>query len=348
MLIFSKNDIPNAIALIKDLYGIADEAVLIDSSNRESRDLVAKERKRLGLRKLRVFETVALGYPDPLRMYGLKKCSNNWVLLLDTDEKLSPALKAGIKNLIDDSGQDAFAIKRHEGVGKKNDKLFTWQVRLFRKANIRYKGLRDEQAIVSGRLKSLKGKEYYIEHHGEISGHTGRQSGKMELYDERLTYNLYNRKLMEYFGKLSTQKNSPEKTKTGKLLKRMLLLYEKAGSKKPGDEVSTFDYLMFNVFKDIGFTMMGRNPINSLTSVPDRFNDVRRMREWKRAENSKEALEISKIINDIGVTKFLKLDQERTIRRLNRLYKDKNEGITLLIYLLEQEYRKSKAKRKKG
>lgn len=86
VLIFSKNDAHKAIGLIEDIYGIADEIVLVDSSESAQRNTILNAKRRNKLGKLRVFYAVALGYPDPLRMYALSKCKNEWVLLIDTDE----------------------------------------------------------------------------------------------------------------------------------------------------------------------------------------------------------------------------------------------------------------------
>ncbi|MHB1830733.1 MAG: hypothetical protein ACYCO0_05060, partial [Candidatus Micrarchaeaceae archaeon] len=68
------------------------------------------------LKKLMVFHVVALGYADPLRMYALKKCKNGWILMLDTDERISPELKASINELIGNARCSAFSMKRYEDV----------------------------------------------------------------------------------------------------------------------------------------------------------------------------------------------------------------------------------------
>ena len=86
VLIFSRNDVDKALDLIQDLYKIASEIILMDSSNKEGKERLLKRKEKLELGKVRIFNVVALGYPDPLRMYALAKCKNEWVLLIDTDE----------------------------------------------------------------------------------------------------------------------------------------------------------------------------------------------------------------------------------------------------------------------
>lgn len=339
VLLFSKNDIANAIGVVKSLYNAADEFVLIDSSDKRNREKLAKEKKKLA--KLKVFTTVALGYPDPLRMYGLSKCTGKWVLRLDTDERLSSELKAGINGIITDTGADAFAIKRYERA-KKGDKFFTWQLRLYKRSKASYKGVRHEHASIKGTVKRLEETDYYIEHHEESSIHTGRESGKLDVYEERLTYDLYNKRFMEYMAKLVRPSGDIEETFAGKYVKSMLLLYQKLGFKKSDQEISDFDYFVFKALLDMGYAMTGRGVRESFRNmIRDRHGDMKRMREWKRAPDSKEAFEISKIINTVGVTKFLKLDEERTIKNLNKRYKDKYEGIQLLLKLLAEQYRKN-------
>ena len=168
VLIFSKDDVEKALGLIKDLYTISDEIIVIDSSNRKQRSRFLSEKKRLKLNKLRLFYAVALGYPDPLRMYALSKCSNEWILLIDTDERLSEGLKHDTGEIIQKTRCSAFEIKRREGSGNS----FTWQTRLFRKSKVEFKGLLHEHAVVDGEVCKLYSKDHYMEHRTELMKHS--------------------------------------------------------------------------------------------------------------------------------------------------------------------------------
>ena len=60
LLIFSKNDVDQALELVSEMFGLADDIVLMDaSSDAEKRRLKAAARHYS--RKLRVFDVVALG-----------------------------------------------------------------------------------------------------------------------------------------------------------------------------------------------------------------------------------------------------------------------------------------------
>jgi hypothetical protein len=174
-LIFSKDDIEKAVDLIEGIYSIADEIVIIDSSNKRQKTMLLNVKNRLKLRKVRIFHAVALGYPDPLRMYALSKCRNAWVLLIDTDERLSRGLKHDIRKIILNPGCVAFDIKRYEGV---NGGAFTWQTRLFRRTEVEFRGLLHEHAIVNGSVQRLTSADYYMEHRNELMKHN-------KMYEQR-------------------------------------------------------------------------------------------------------------------------------------------------------------------
>ena len=71
VLIFSRNDIDNALDLINDVYDFADDIVLVDSSSAKLHEELIRKKAKRSLSKLRVFYVVPLGYPDPLRMYAI-------------------------------------------------------------------------------------------------------------------------------------------------------------------------------------------------------------------------------------------------------------------------------------
>lgn len=344
LLVFSRNDASKAISLVRKLYDIADEIVLVDSSGREGRRELAVEKERLGLSKMRIFYVVPLGYPDPMREYALGKCRNDWILLLDTDEVLSEELCKNLKEIIGNASASAFAIRRYEEVNRygKDSRFSTWQVRLFRKSMTTYRGLRHEQPMIDGRLARLDGNAYYINHLEEVKGATSNESIRLEALDERLSYEIYNMQFLEYVGKFMMPEGSVEGTWAGRSVKGFLSVYERLGGKKPGDELSDFDYFMFNVFRDLGYIAKGRPLVKIFRIWKDQKAHLDRIKEWKRSPDSRENFEISKAINRVGIIRFLDLDKESTIRRLNSKYKDKKGGIGLLVELLHEQYRRKR------
>ncbi len=103
LLIFSRNDIDNALDLIKDMYKVSDEIVVMDGSDEIQHGYLIGQKEVRKLKKVAIYRVVALGYADPLRMYGLSKCNNEWVFLIDTDERLSGSFKNDLHLIIQKS-----------------------------------------------------------------------------------------------------------------------------------------------------------------------------------------------------------------------------------------------------
>lgn len=141
-----------------------DEAVVIDSSNpKDFASLRAGARK---LKNVRLFHAIALGYAEPLRTYGISKCRNQWILLLDTDETPSEELKNNLKQIVDRADFDVLKIKRYEHIsGGSRAGFFTWQVRLFRKKGLEWLGLIHDAPRIYGKLKKLSPRFGHIDHY---------------------------------------------------------------------------------------------------------------------------------------------------------------------------------------
>lgn len=102
----------NAETLEKCLSSVAwaDEIVVLDSFSND--DTVAIARRH----RCKVHQHEFLGYGKQKQM-ALEHTSNDWVLLLDADEMLSPALQAEIQALLESGpGAAGYAIPRREEV----------------------------------------------------------------------------------------------------------------------------------------------------------------------------------------------------------------------------------------
>jgi glycosyltransferase involved in cell wall biosynthesis len=338
VLIFSRNNVAGAIELIQSVYGLAQEFVLIDSSGQKQRAELRRTISVLKLDKIRTFHAVALGYADPLRMYGLSKCSNDWVLYLDVDERVSERLKRELQKVISRPGCDAFAIKRYEEAGDDASGFFTWQVRLFRKSKVLYKGLLHEQAEVNGKLCRIENSDFYLEHRQELRNpSSGIEYSEFEQF-ERMSYRTYNEKMLEYFIKATMPEKKTFSNNIAKhIIKGWLFLYESVTLRKQEQELGNFDYLFYYLAKSMGYSLKrGRLYGGTIRGALEYLGKVR---EWKSSPNGKEFFEISQIINKEGVIHFLGLDTEKTILALNRKYSGKRQGIDLLKELLIEKYR---------
>jgi hypothetical protein len=337
ILIFSRNATANVINIAKETYGTADEIVVMDSSDsREKRMLVQKGK---GLKKLKIFDVLAFGYPDPLRMYGLKKCKGEWILLLDVDELLGAALLKDIKKLISSTTASAFAIKRYEDPkGEEVGGFFTWQIRLMRREKVLYKGLRHEQPQINGEIRILEDPRYYMEHR-HIPNKEDTKYGKIEKIDTRLSYSLYNEKMLEYLSRTAINEGRRfKKTATYRIVSSFMRFYEAITFRNPEDEIGSFDYFWLYFSVTLGYAIKAKTMSGVIRTGPIALGQLKQMQAWHREADSDELFEISKIINRIGITRFLELDKEGAVRKMYLENRHKKQGIDLLMNLLKLRY----------
>ncbi len=338
VVIFSRNYIYNAINLINDVYSIADKILLMDASDRKEADKLHRAKRALHLDKLDIFRVPPIGYPDPLRMYALGKCKGNWVLYIDTDERISEELKNDIRNIIN-GDYDAYAIKRYEEVKDPGilPAFATWQIRLFKSDSVVFKGLPHEQPKVKGKLGRLDGKKHYMMHMSALMSRK-TQLDYMEIEKfERLTYGMYNQKVLDYFSKLLLKEDRDmRKTLTGKVVLSILKACQRLTLKKGGQELSNFDYFCYYATLDLVYYTLEGNVKGLINIISKERKHIEQINKWQRERDGKEVLGISKIINRIGITEFLRLDRESTIKAVNRR---REKGSALLLALIKEQYR---------
>ena len=339
LLIFSRNDIKNLLGLIQDTYNITNDIVVIDSSDKNEREFLDKEKSHLKLDKVRVFYVVAIGLPETLRPYGFSKCKNEWVLTIDTDERINEDLKRGIMDIINEASSDGFAIKRYEEASKSGvTPFFTWQIRLVRKSKALYKGELHEQPKIDGKLSKLP-ENYCMLHMQELRRGSLSDYPQLEIF-ERLSYLMYNKKTLEYLSRLIMPDNKDiGTTLSGKLIRSILLGYEHITLRKPDKEISSFDYFVFNFMRDLAYLIKQNDAKGILHLFSRELNRVNHINDLKKRVDGNENFEISKIIDDIGIIKMLRLEDEKTILRLNKEFMNKPQGIGLLIQLIKDEYK---------
>lgn len=89
VLIITYNEERNIARCIESVRGIADEVLVVDSSSQDATVAIAE---RLGAK---VLTQSFLGYGEQ-KNWGSERASHDWILSLDADEELTPALRASI------------------------------------------------------------------------------------------------------------------------------------------------------------------------------------------------------------------------------------------------------------
>ncbi|MDE1854700.1 MAG: hypothetical protein KGH57_00030 [Candidatus Micrarchaeota archaeon] len=347
LLVFSKDDTEQALETIRDSYSTADDIVLMDASGDVQKSWIKAEKNKLKLSRLRIFDVIALGYREPLMMYALKKCRNRWVLALNTDERMSARLKESLPKLLNVHGRDAYSIPLYS-IWSKNSRTFvSSQARLFRKDRIEFRGLLHEKPIVHGRLKALS-RDDCIEHMTAGMEHTAKDEyAEMERF-ERYTYAQHNKRLLDQLDRVRGMDTAGKiKLSAGKrAMLGLLRIYESLGLKSREQEVSNFDYYLFWLVRTAAHQARRRSLRGVVGAFPGAAEYAREMKEWRSGPHGNEDFEIAKQISKMGVTKYLGLDNEHTVESLNKKYRNRKQGVSLLIKLLRENYMKSGMKKK--
>jgi (heptosyl)LPS beta-1,4-glucosyltransferase len=143
---------------------IVDEMIVVDGESTDDTVAIAKDRGA------KVFERHPFGYPEPDRMFALKQATQEWALYLDVDEKLCPALKQELRQLLDSARDEVSAMQtlRVDLTPRGSPILgifFNNQTRIFRRERAVYKGLVHELPRIDGQTIVLPNR-YYILHQG--------------------------------------------------------------------------------------------------------------------------------------------------------------------------------------
>ncbi len=124
-------DLPDAIKSVKN---IAKEIVVCDM---ESTDGTPEMAKKLGAQVIR---HKMVGYVEPARNFAIEKASSEWVLILDSDERLTKHLETLISSKIKENSADFYRISRKNIIFGKWVKHSRWwpdyNIRLFRKGHV--------------------------------------------------------------------------------------------------------------------------------------------------------------------------------------------------------------------
>ena len=131
----------------------AEEVVVVDCGSRDGTEFISR---RSGAR---FFFEPWKGY-GPQKNSALDKCSHDWVLILDADERIPPETAAKIGELLaGGNGADGYSFRRKNLFHSKWIRCTDWWpdevTRLFKKSGSRFEGLTHEKLVVGGVTKRL-------------------------------------------------------------------------------------------------------------------------------------------------------------------------------------------------
>jgi hypothetical protein len=312
LLIFNRNDNDNLINLVKDLYDYVQHIVVVDSSDDDKRQEIIEFSK--SMYKIKYLYVAPLGYPDLLRKLAYRKSPSDWILLIDTDERINEEFKRDVGKIVGSNEAEVYGIWRYPlfDSWSKKKKIRTMQIRLFNKNFVEDMGIIHELPIIKGRFKVLDEKYYIIHLHREM----GRENEyrRLEIFD-RYSYCTL-----------------PERFK--KIIKILHL-----GVKLDCDkEITNLDYFLFFYSKEIYSSIITRDIRRFTFSFKNSLAKMGRIKRMRAEKDGDENFEISKIIRKNGIIDFLDLDDDNTIEEINKNYTGL-KGSELLIRLLKERYR---------
>lgn len=162
-IITTLNESHNIVACIESLQQVCDEVIVTDSNSTD--DTVELARKAGA--KVYLHEYIGDGLQKNL---ALPYASNQWVLSLDADERLSDELVQAIKQIdFDTTPYDGFALRRRNLVGERWIKCCRWYpdylVRLFRKSSLQFAELKQHAYVPTTNTSQLKADIIHYRYH---------------------------------------------------------------------------------------------------------------------------------------------------------------------------------------
>ncbi len=159
-----EKNLPKAISSIKS---IASDIVVVDMM---SDDETVKVAKKLGAK---VYEYRRMGYVEPARNFALSKATGDWVLILDADEVIPPALA---KKFVEIARKSTFTYYR---VPRKNINFGKWMrhsrwwpdynIRFFKKGSVTWNDEIHSIPVTYGKGADLPSEEQFAIVHSNYS-----------------------------------------------------------------------------------------------------------------------------------------------------------------------------------
>jgi len=154
-IILTKNEEKNIIDCL-DSVRFCEEIIVVDD---ESEDRTADLVKNYHDKKVKFYTRPIENDFSAQRNFSLSKASNEWVLYLDSDERISANLVFEIQNAIRNTDTNGFFLKRNDVIWGKQLKFgeagSMYLLRLARKKAGEWHGKVHEEWVIDGRVEKL-------------------------------------------------------------------------------------------------------------------------------------------------------------------------------------------------
>jgi glycosyltransferase involved in cell wall biosynthesis len=151
--VITRNEEGNIERCLRSVLGLADDMVVVDSGSEDRTTAIAEG---LGAR---VIIHPWEGFPRQ-KQFAAGEARGDYVLMLDADEELSPALRNSLQEALRTGNADGYSLNRKTFyLGKFLEHTWhpEWRLRMFRHGAGRFEGDIHERVVCAGRIVRLRG-----------------------------------------------------------------------------------------------------------------------------------------------------------------------------------------------
>lgn len=164
VIVHTKNSAATLEACLQSVHLLADQLIVMDMESTDNSVAIAKKFKAT------ILHHADVGYVEPARNAALQQATQDWTLILDSDEEISPALAKNITKLLKEASNiTAYRLPRKNLIFGQWAQSGWWpdyQVRLFQTGKVTWLPQLHSQPSIQGEIKNLPAdEEWAIIHH---------------------------------------------------------------------------------------------------------------------------------------------------------------------------------------
>lgn len=193
VVINTKNEEKNIVRALSSIRQLADEIIVVDMF---STDRTVALAKKAGAK---VYTHRSTGYVEPARNFAISRATGDWILVLDADEEIAPALAKTLKKIVSQDKDNSFyRLPRKNIIFGQWIKHSRWwpdyNIRFFKKGNVIWSEIIHSVPETHGRgVDLLSVEDNVIVHHeyGSIGQYVDRLNRYTDIQASQLTKDGY-------------------------------------------------------------------------------------------------------------------------------------------------------------